>query len=226
MVERLLIYLSISSALIPLIVAGYSPLKKKPQQSRVIFLYLAYSLFNDLATTIVTYFDVSNGVFFFNSFYTIIEHILILIFFVYSFQSQLFKKIAYSLSALFIIVAIITLYRSFINLDSTKFDSIASSFSSLLLIIYSVYLLYEKIQIPDSTFVYGTFEFWIVVGLMIYFSGTFFLFLQAKNLTSAEFDVFWKINLVCNILKNIFFAIAFYQLKKQPTNNAFNSFDN
>jgi hypothetical protein len=226
--ESLLLFFSIFSALIPLTVSLLSFSKQGKGASRVIFIYLVYSFANDIATTVITDLDfLPHGTFFLNSFFTIIEHILFFLFFNVSINSKKFQLFIYLLSASFVLFASFELYKSFISGENSNFDSLSSSLSSIILISYSVILLYEKIQIPDSPFVYGTFEFWVVVGLMIYFAGTFFLFLQAKNFSKDEMRIFWKINLVSNILKNLFFAIAFYQKKKSAENlSQFNLGDN
>lgn len=223
--DRLLVNSSIISVLLPLGVLFISYLRNKKLQSRVIFIYLAYSLLNDIITTIAVHFDSEDAIFIFNSLFTIFEHILILLFFINNFQSKRIKLFSYICSSIFLIIALFALYKSFGNLENTNFDSIASSISSILIIIYSIFYLYERIQVPDTTFIYGTFEFWIVVGLMIYFSGTFFFFLQASSLSRNEYLLFWKINLVCNILKNIIFAIAFLQRKKNASISSDYTFD-
>ena len=87
------------------------------------------------------------------------------------------------------------------------------SISAIIILFYSILFLFDLIQKPEIEFVYATFEFWIIVGIMIYFSGTFFLFLQIQRLTREELESFWAINLVGNILKTILFGIAFTQPK-------------
>lgn len=68
---------------------------------------------------------------------------------------------------------------------------------------------------PQVIFIYQEPNFWFVVAFIIYFSGTLFLFIQAKNLTMEVRDNFWKINLFSNIIKNILFAIAFSTKKSK-----------
>jgi hypothetical protein len=44
---------------------------------------------------------------------------------------------------------------------------------------------------------------------MIYCAGSFFLFLNVNFMSQIIIKDAWKINLACNVLKNIFFTIAF-----------------
>jgi drug/metabolite transporter (DMT)-like permease len=112
------------------------------------------------------------------------------------------------LSIIFLIVAVSNLIQSY-QVTSSDLDSIPIAVSSLILITGSILYFYETIQNPEIGFIYSKPSFWVVVGIMIYFSGTFFLFLQYDNLSMQERDNFWIINIICFILKNIFFSISF-----------------
>lgn len=76
-------------------------------------------------------------------------------------------------------------------------------------------------------FIYQDSSFWIVTGLMVYLSGTLFLFVLASQLDNEARNNFWKINLFANITKNILFAIAFSTKKsKSIVQSLENPFDN
>ncbi|WP_290791088.1 hypothetical protein [Flavihumibacter sp. UBA7668] len=118
------------------------------------------------------------------------------------------KRILLIFSIIFLIVAVGNLiigYRS----NSPEFDSVPIAVSSIILITGSITYFFESIQNPNITFIYSKPSFWVVVGIMIYFSGTFFLFLQYDNLSQQERVNFWIINMICFVLKNIFFSISF-----------------
>jgi len=78
---------------------------------------------------------------------------------------------------------------------------------------------------PQVIFIYQEPPFWFVVGFIIYFSGTLFLFIQASNLDRDSREDFWIINYFLNITKNILFAIAFSTEKNKklqyPHDNPF-----
>jgi len=64
-------------------------------------------------------------------------------------------------------------------------------------------------------------NFWICLGFLIYFSGTFFLFLVSTTITNkdANFGLQYNIVVACfSIIKNILFCMAIYTNK---TNNLY-----
>ena len=69
---------------------------------------------------------------------------------------------------------------------------------------------FERIRKPDSLFIYNTFDFWIVTGILIYLSGTFFIFMFSSNLSQEEFLKYWFINYIFNAIKNILFGLGIY----------------
>jgi hypothetical protein len=150
-----------------------------------------------------------------NSIFTIVEFSIFSFFFYLSFPKKRVKQIIVFLSSLFIPGSIYFLFVTlkFFKTGVIYFDSMSVSISAIIIIFYSIVFLFDLIQRPQIEFVYATFEFWIIVGIMIYFSSTFFLFLQIQRLTSEELESFWGINLIGNVLKNVFFGVAFSQPK-------------
>lgn len=84
------------------------------------------------------------------------------------------------------------------------------------MITWCIYYLFEKIKEPDSLFLYNTPMFWVVVGLILYFSGAFFLYIYSQNNMNddtyrATYEV---VNAGFNALKLILISVAF--LVKPP----------
>lgn len=191
--------------------ALYSKQNKHPLPI-IIFSYCFYSLIVDLVRRIehsTSFISNTESVdFFLLSTYTIIEYILLLSYIYLTLRRILLKRLLLVLSIIFIIVAVSNIVQSY-KVKSSDLDSIPIAVSSLILIIGSILYFFETIQKPEIGFIYSKPSFWVVVGIMIYFSGTFFLFLQYENLSTEEKDNFWIINIICFILKNIFFSISF-----------------
>jgi hypothetical protein len=121
-------------------------------------------------------------------------------------------RIIISISAIaFLIFAIFYLF----GVDDFSFDSLPASIESILIVAYSIFYLFDQMNKPQVMFIYQEPNFWFVVGFIIYFSGTLFLFIQASNLNPVIRDNFWKITLFLNITKNILFAIAFSTKKSK-----------
>jgi len=140
------------------------------------------------------------------SIFTVIEYTLFSLFFYYLAEKKKFKSVITITSILFYIVAITNFW--FLG-KSKKFDSFPATLEAVLVMIYCIYYFYDQLNRPEVTFIYSKAHFWITVGIFIYLSGTFFLFVQSSVLSDTERSNFWIINLISNILKNILFSIAF-----------------
>lgn len=159
----------------------------------------------------------------FYSSYTIIEFLFFSFYLYKSLHTRIFRiSIQFSI-ALFILIAFFNIYNTLKLNGKEVIDSIPIATSSIILIIFSILYLFEEIQNPKVNFIYNKSSFWIIIGIMIYFSGTFFLFLQYSDLSNTDQDNFWIINLICIILKNIFFSIAFTLSEKENQDQGFTS---
>src|SRR5690606_7779571 len=94
--------------------------------------------------------------------------------------------------------------------------SIPIGIETLLILIFSFYLLFEIMNTVKDSFINYNYKFWVVIGMMIYLSGSFFIYLYANEIARGEgskldipFSFFY-------ILKNIFFSIAIYMCYRQP----------
>jgi hypothetical protein len=139
--------------------------------------------------------------------FTILEYSFCTAFFYKIIGSNKIKNIITIVSPIFFVYSFSDYYFS----EKTSFDSIPTGLSALLILFYSSSFLYDKINNPKTSLLYNTQSFWVTVGMMIYFSGTFFLFIFSQDeFENPEFRlIFDFLLLTFSILRNLFFAIAF-----------------
>jgi hypothetical protein len=70
-------------------------------------------------------------------------------------------------------------------------------------------------------FIYSKYQFWVLVGFMLYLSGSFFIYIFANQLPYKEVLKYWFIIDIFLIIKNVFFITALMifitqQKKKTP----------
>jgi len=171
-----------------------------------IFLYLTLSLAWDLIVNPITIYYTKTEFLGYRIF-TIIEYSLCTLFLYKIINNSLFRKLISIAS----IGLIIFSFFDLVNTNSRTFDSTPTGIVCILIILYSIYYLFEKIRTPDTLFLYSTSNFWIVVALVIFFSGTFFInIFSQSNFTNPKFKAtFSAIISVFNILKIFMFSIAF-----------------
>jgi hypothetical protein len=98
-------------------------------------------------------------------------------------------------------------------------DNISITVEYILIIIYSLLYFFEELNEPHTTFIYSSYLFYIIVGILIYSTGTFFLFMQSSEFSPEQWDQLAPINHVFNVIKNILFCVAIFLKKDTPPDN-------
>lgn len=171
----------------------------------MILVYCLYSFLNDSLIIYRDFFGISNsGVFYLLSFFTILEYILFSTV-IYSYlKKNIFKKIILAISPLFLAFSVILLIQA----NTSNIDSTTITVENIIIIIFCLFFFFEEISEPRVTFIYSINKFWVIAGILIYSTGTFFLFMFSENLSDDEWDKWSIINYVFTILKNSSFSIA------------------
>lgn len=170
-------------------------------------------LFDVFINTLIS--QLTNNVLLSYRIFTVIEYICCTAFLYSIIQNPQFRKLILVLSLTFIGFAIFDLTR-----NSSTFDSTATGIVCLLILTYSIYYLFETIRNPANLFIYSTPNFWLVVALVIFFSGTFFLNIISNHSFENESStaMFSLIISAFNILKVAFITVAFV-IKPENTTN-------
>jgi hypothetical protein len=110
----------------------------------------------------------------------------------------------------------LTLY--YLNVKVKRIDSIPIGIEAILILVYSFYYLFEQMKDTDTLFVYSRFTFWVILGMMLYLAGSFFIYIFASQLDPKEIAKYWSFTNIFSIIKNILFALAIFinSNSKQP----------
>jgi len=97
----------------------------------------------------------------------------------------------------------------FIN-KAKGFDSIAIGIECILVLFFCISYIFLHLRKSDNFTIYSTFDFWVVITFLIYFSGTFFLYILTESMREnhafqRQYDI---INISFNILKNVLLCVA------------------
>ena len=175
-----------------------------------VFCYILFSIFyvfflNNFLTNNFNFISLPTRVF------TIFETIFFTLFF-RTILPKLAKQVFEILMVLFILFSLYDLKNSNIS----QFDSTSTAIECILFISFSIIYFYDRISKVDG-FVYDLPEFWVVFGIMIYFSGNFFIFIFAQNnLNENSFKkTFNTINALSSIIENAMFLVAFILAKRK-----------
>ena len=111
-----------------------------------------------------------------------------------------------------------TAFLVYFNVTShfTRIDSIPIGIESLIIISFSFYFLYERVKSPSLTFIYNDYRFWIIIGMIIYLAGSFFIYIYGEQLETASWKKFRYLTLVFYIIRALFFSIGIIVFAKRP----------
>ena len=186
----------------------------KPKSAKIICLYLLGGFTIDLLITPL-FSDSVNSQFVGSKIFTLIEFGFLSIF---MYKQLILKKkyILFSISS--ILFAFSFLFENLIS-SNNNFDSISTGVCALSIILYSIFYLFEKISTTDAKYEFD----WIsisVISFLIYFSGTFFIYILSKNnFFDQDFQSSYTlINSVILIIRNSLLSIAFFTLVKKTEN--------
>ena len=194
-------------------------IKKKTIELWPIAVYTIYGILSFVFISRAIYI-LTNREFLSYRIFTIVEGICFGYFLYLIIQNLTAKKILITLGVVFMVFALFDLKKS--NADT--FDSIPTVIECLILLSFSIYYLYEQIKDPNNLFLYNTSNFWVVVGIILFFSGNFFLFIYGQSSSKLPDwqKTFRLIMGVCSFLENILFLVAFIiarNASKNPKSN-------
>jgi len=148
--------------------------------------------------------------------FTIIEYSFLCYFFYLILPKGRFKNLVSFIWFGFILFALFDFFQ--VN-KMNSFDSFTSGIESIIIILFCIYYLFSQIKGSNNLMIYSTFNFWVVITFLIYFSGTFFLYIMTENtFHDIHFQkLYFIINISFNILKNILLSVAM-TMKTNSTN--------
>jgi hypothetical protein len=140
----------------------------------------------------------------FYGFITLFEFSLFSYFFYLNIKRPFFRQLIIAFGILFFVfISFYTHFAPFVRIDS-----IPIGIETILILLYSFYFLYEEMNNTNVLFLYNKYQFWIVIGFMIYLAGCFFMYIFANQLPQEMVEQYWFIIDIFLILKNLLFSIA------------------
>jgi hypothetical protein len=106
---------------------------------------------------------------------------------------------------------IYNIYDFFSN-DNVSFSNNPTLIEFLIFIVLIIFYLFEKMKVNQETPAYSSINFWLNVGLFVYFTGNFFYILLVENSATASIAVknqLIVIYCIITIMKNLILSFAF-----------------
>jgi uncharacterized membrane protein YgdD (TMEM256/DUF423 family) len=176
--------------------------KKKQGGLWYLAFYLFYSMLTDLVLNKLSLKFFDSEIYSYRLF-TVIEFIVLSVYLLKELNSDNFKLYIKISSIVFGAFVLFDLITGTLN----EFDSIPTGVESILILSSSLLVLYERIIKNEE---YNVSSIWISVGLVLFFSGTFFLFiLSESNFNDSAFSETYSFILASfKIISYILFSIG------------------
>lgn len=219
----IILYLGILAPLLPLIFFFLFKINSHQRTLRVILFYIIYCIINEGLGYYLQRVQSSYFAFLLYSF-TIIEFSFFCYFIYLILPKNFVKRLTPFLWILFIIFTVIDYV--FYN-KGREFDSFSIGVEAIIVISLCAYYLFSQVKGSNDLLIYSTFNFWVVITFLLYFSGTFFLYLFTdKMLMSPEFrKLYFIINISFNIFKNMLLCVAMTMKVEKSVNYPANKRD-
>lgn len=127
-------------------------------------------------------------------------------------KSKKFKRVIAIASAFFFLF----LLFYYTNTKLKRVDSFPIGVESILILIFSFYFFYQEINNPDVLFIYNDYKFWITTGIMIYISGSFFIYIFANQIPKNQLAQYWSFTYLFLGIMNILFSVGILILGLNP----------
>lgn len=203
-------HLSSSSALIPILVSGVQ-FRKHPRYLSLIILLCVLSLIADVTSFLLMRSGINNWP---------VGNLFYLVQFVIFFLVLHLNMRIKSYRNIFLCFTLLALINFFFIESPLKFNVWSAYVGGILMIIMASHYLYKLLNDLPVERIQDLPMFWITFGVLIYFSGTLFLFLFNNYLVNNQPDnhqVIWVLHNLLNLTKNIFLAVALWKNYKLMT---------
>jgi len=199
--------LIVSDIITFILIGVYLVFLKQGRPQNILLFYLSYSVLTDYFINPLIKFT-NNEYALGLRMFTIFEFCIVSYYFICVMRTKKNTLFIISWNFLFILISILDYF-----LDSNSlFDSLPTALSAISLILFSVIFFFLQLKNVHTGFIYAKPEFWEIVGIIIYFSGTLFLFVSSqKNFSNPQFKTLFNIFLTSfSILRNIFWCTAIF----------------
>ena len=147
------------------------------------------------------------------SFTTLSEYLLFISFIWINLKNPKVKQAIVIISALYLIFSIF--YALTVKIKTI--DTIPIGIETIIILSFSFYFLYERMNEPTTDLIYNDYRFWIILGMIIYLAGSFFIYIFSDQVDRKLFNKYLSLTYIFYALKNILFALGIWVFaQKEP----------
>jgi hypothetical protein len=184
---------------------GLISLSKFRKHDVVIFVYITINGFVNLLVSVLAHNHINNLPVF--HFFTIIEFILLSLFFGSVYKDKRYSVFSYVIIGIFTILSVLN--TLFIQ-DLYKFNTYSRSLEAIILMCYCIYYFYYLIKQSTPLTNSAT---WYASGIFIYFSTSFIIFIMSNITLTIDKElnrIIWLVHATMVLVMYVFITRGFY----------------
>lgn len=144
--------------------------------------------------------------------------------------SILFCRLLLSKSSRWIINLLMILFTLYVLLffknlySANSYDSYTPAILSIVMMLYCLLFFNRQLKNVQTNFIYKSSWFWLIAGLLLYFSGSFIIFLVTNYLMERNNNLtrnLWVLLQLFDIGKNILLGIGFFFINAKGWSKSF-----
>jgi hypothetical protein len=202
-----ILHFSVNALIIILFVSFYGKVKREKVFIAITLYCLLESVLNLTSKYVGLSFALTQYIW---ASFTFIEYLTFTLVIWASIKNGTIKTVIAYTSVAFILFT--TIYNFATNFRSI--DSIPIGVETILILVFCFYYLYEQMNDTVSLFIYSKYQFWIVVGIMIYLAGSFFIFILGNVLDERLLVEYWFVTNIFYTIMISLFGISFFVYDK------------
>jgi hypothetical protein len=207
-VDRILVYSSTFSALVPLLFGLPNFFRSNPIILKLLCILTAVSFLADVSSFVLIRVGVNPN--YAGSSYQFLEFYLLTFIYYQAFLQPSISKILILAGLIFCFFSLLDL----LYLQHEGINSYTKSFSAIFFIVLSIAYFYQLLRDMPSLQIHHLPMFWINAAVLFYFAGNFFLFILSDYLIKVmnnNLIVYWSFHNLVNVIKNVLFAVGMAQ---------------
>lgn len=220
-IENLFIYIAIYSDILPIFF--FLIFFKKIRTNRTAWVFTSYVLFDLIFNLLLGYvvpLKYHNQTY---PIFTFFEMLFFSYFFFLEIRKAKLKRTICITSIIFALTLLVYYYYAyFFRRIVPNIDSVPIAIETLLIYLFSFFYFFQELNDDTTLFVYNKASFWYVLGILVYLSGSFFIYIFANQVSIKELERYWVITNISSFVKNIFFIVPVFILAhshlKKPMN--------
>ncbi|UYZ62108.1 hypothetical protein [Hymenobacter weizhouensis] len=198
-------YLSAFSILLPIGAAGSRYQNLNQVLRRLAWFFFLSGLF-DVVLAITNHFVIRNLPLF--HLFTAVNLLFLAALYYHTLHGKLVRRLVLVAAAAGLVFVG---YNAFFLEGIWQFPSLSITGQSLLFIVLALVYFYQLLQEPAEVPIEKQPLFWINAGVLLYFSGNLFLFMLQNwlnRMPQPNYNSYWAIHSVVNILANLLYAVG------------------